>query len=319
MRLIARCGTIRSFWLSAAFLVAFLLTAAKLAAQAPAPMPGWQKAAGGKLEFEVASVRPSKAQYADLSNSNLDLDLSDYFRYTGGPIRTTGSLLGYIAFAYKTDVTQDPKLSTELPRWALDESFTVEARSPVEKPTKDQIRLMMQSLLAERFGLRMHTEIKVQPVYALKLTAPDKPGLQRHPEDDKLCEDPNAKHPNAKGDPYPPGCGAIYFHLGENVYRLRIMDYTMAEIADGLAYPMGRFGLLDARPVLDQTGLTGHFDFSVEFTVPAKAGAEIGGEAAEPGATFIEALKRQAGLDVVKTIAPVTTYIVDAVQELTPN
>jgi uncharacterized protein (TIGR03435 family) len=300
-------------------LVAFLLTAAKLAAQTAAPIPEWQKAAGGKLEFDVASVRPSKTQYADLSNSNLDLDLSDYFRYRGGPIRTTGSLLGYIAFAYKTDVTQDPKLSTELPKWAQDGSFTVEARSPVENPTKDQIRLMMQSLLAERFGLRMHTETKVQPVYALRLTTPDKPGLQRHPEGDKLCAEPFAKHPKAKGDSIAPSCQVIYFHLAENVYRLRIMDATMEDIAEGMTYPIGRFGLLDARPVVDQTGLTGRFDFSGEITVPPKAGAEIGGEASEPGTTFLDALRRQAGLDVVKTTAPVTTYVVDTVRELTPN
>jgi hypothetical protein len=71
------------------FLAVVGLSMVSLAAQAPATMLQWQKAAGGKLEFEVASVRPSKAQDADLSNSNLDLDLSDYFRYAGGPIRTT--------------------------------------------------------------------------------------------------------------------------------------------------------------------------------------------------------------------------------------
>jgi bla regulator protein blaR1 len=230
-----------------------------------------------------------------------------------------GSLLSYIAFAYKTDVTQDPKLSTELPKWALDESFTVEARSPVEKPTKDQIRLMMQSLLAERFGLRMHTETKVQPVHALRLAAQDRPGLQRHPESDNLCADPLGKHPNAKGDSIPPACGVFYFHTAENVFRLRVMDFTMAEISEALDYPIGRFGLMDARLVVDQTGLTGHFDFSVEFTVPPKGGAEPGGEAAEPGEIFLDALKRQAGLDVVKTTAPVTTYIVEAIHEPTPN
>ena len=195
----------------------------------------------------------------------------------------------------------------------------MEERSPVEKPTKDQIRLMIQSLLAERFGLRLHTETKVQPVYALKLTVPDKPGLQRHPEGDKLCAEPFAQHPKAKGDPYPPGCAVVYIHLAENLYRLRIMDATLEDIADGMTYPMGRFGLLEARPVLDQTGLAGRFDFSVQFTVPPKAGVEVGGEAAEPGATFLDALKQQAGLELVKTTGPVLTYVVEAVHEPTPN
>ena len=168
MRLIRRV-TSNNVGLSAVLLVGFLLNALSAVAQTTAPMPEWQKAAGGALQFEVASVRLSKAQYADSPNSNLDLDASDFNRYAGGPIRTTGKLVGYIGFAYKIqDASQYPKLEAQLPKWAQDESFTVEARSPVDKPTKDQIRLMMQSLLAERFGLRMHTEVTVQPVYALK-------------------------------------------------------------------------------------------------------------------------------------------------------
>jgi uncharacterized protein (TIGR03435 family) len=316
MLLIARCGTSRSFWQRAAF----LLTAASLGAQTPAPIPGWQKAAGGKLEFEVASVRPSKAQSADVTTSNLDLDPSDYFRYRGGPIRTTGNLAGYIALAYKIqDWSQGSALYARLPKWAQSESFTVEARSPVEKPTKDQIRLMMQSLLAERFGLRLHTEIKEQPVYALRRTAPGKPGLQQHPEEDKLCADPFAEHPKAKGDPYQAACMLVVFDLGDGLERLRIMDYTMTEIAGELDGSMARVALLDPIPIVDQTGLTGHYDLSVNFAMPTKAGTEPGQESAEPGLPFIEALKQQAGLELVKTTAPVTTYIIDELQEPTPN
>ena len=143
--------------------------------------------------------------------------------------------------------------------------------------------------------------------------------MQQHPDEDQLCANPRAEHPHAKGDSVAAACGVFYFHQAENVYRLRIMDYTMQEIATSLAFPMSKFGLLDPKPVVDQTGLTGHFDFSVEFTTPPKAGAGTGGDAAEPGETFLEALKRQAGLDLVKTNAPVTTYVIDAVQEPTSN
>jgi uncharacterized protein (TIGR03435 family) len=296
------------------------LSAGSLAAQTAAPIPEWQKAAGGKLEFEVASVRPSKAQNADITNSNLDLDPSDYFRYRGGPIRTTGNLVGYIALAYKIqDWGQGSALYARLPKWAQSESFTVEARASVEKPTKDQIRLMMQSLLAERFGLRLHTEIKEQPVYALRLTAPGKPGLQQHPEDDKLCADPFAGHPKAKGDSIAAACMLIVFDLGGGLKRLRIMDYTMAEMAGELDGSMARVALLDPIPIVDQTGLTGHYDLNVNFAMPTKAGAEPSQEAAEPGLPFIEALKQQAGLELVKATAPVTTYVIDSVSEPTPN
>ena len=317
--------------LHVALLIGLTLSVTSLVGQNPASVPEWQKAAGGKLEFEVASVRPSQAQYSN--SSNVDLDTSDFFRYTGGPIRTTGKLISYIGFAYKIqDGSQYPSLYAQLPKWAQDESFAVEARAPVEKPTKDQIRLMMQSLLAERFGLRLHTEIKERPVYALTLSAPGKPGLplqrskiagdpglQAHPADDKLCADPAADHPHAKGDPYPPSCQLIVFDLSDNLRRLRIMDYSMAEIAGQLGGPMASIALLDPRPVVDQTGLTGHYDLNVDFARPPKPNAEVNHEAPEPGLPFIEALKRQAGLELVKTTAPVVTYVIDAVQQPTPN
>lgn len=308
---------------SVAALCAALLTGLALGAagQAPASMAEWQKAAGGKLEFEVASVRPSQAPYANQSNSNLDLDASDIFRYAGGPIRTTGNLIGYIAFAYRIqDGSQYPSLNAQLPKWAQSESFAVEARAPFEHPTKDQIRLMMQSLLAERFGLRLHTEVKTLPVYALTLAAPGKPGLQQHPADDKLCAEPAAEHPKAKGDPYPPSCMLIVFDLSaENLRRMRIMDYSMAEIAGQLDGPMARIALLDPMPVVDRTGLSGRYDLSVDFAQPARPNADLSNEAPEPGLPFLEALKQQAGLELVKTTAPVVTYVLDAVQEPRPN
>lgn len=299
-------------------LLALLLTAAHCVAQTPAAMPEWQKAAGGRLEFEVASVR--MAQTDSYKWTNVDLDASDYFRYTGGPVRASGWLISFICFAYKIeDASEGLALNKLLPKWTQGSAFSVEARAPMEKPTKDQIRLMMQSLLAERFGLRLHTEMKTEPVYALVLTAPGKPGLQRHPEEDKLCAEPWAEHPHAEGDPVQPSCSVIYFTTGDRRYRLRMMDYTMAEIAGNLAAsPSVRYGGLDNRPVADQTGLTGHFDLSVEFVLPPKPGTETS-EASEPGSLFLEALKRQAGLELRPVNAPVLTYVVDAVEPPTPN
>jgi hypothetical protein len=163
---------------STLLLLATLLATPIVGIAQAAPMPEWENAAGGKLEFDVASVRPTQAQSSQ--SSNVDLDGSDYFRYTSGPIRASGSLINYIAFAYKIqDGVQYPSLYAQLPKWAQSEVFAVEARAPVEKPTKDQIRLMMQSLLAERFGLRLHTEGRRQPVYALTLAVPASPGCNR--------------------------------------------------------------------------------------------------------------------------------------------
>lgn len=72
---------------------------------------------GTRLSFEVASIRPASP---DTNNAtNLDLDPSDYFRYTGGPITASGSLINYILFAYKIqDRSQADLIYSHLPAWA---------------------------------------------------------------------------------------------------------------------------------------------------------------------------------------------------------
>ena len=104
-------------------------------------------------------------------------------------------------------------------------------------------------------------------MYALTLSSPGKPGLQQLPADDKLCEDPTAEHSKAKGDPYLPVCQLVVFYLSSTgLRRMRIMDWdSMAEIAGQLRGPMARTALLDPMPVVDQTGLSGHYDLSVDL------------------------------------------------------
>jgi len=119
-------------------LLVILLTSAALRAQST---------------FEVASIRPTAPGTRE--PSNLDLDPSDYNRYSGGPITASGQLISYILFAYKIpDRTQADLINKQLPAWAS-QSYIL--RATVDgSPTKDQIRLMVQSLLAERFHLKLH-------------------------------------------------------------------------------------------------------------------------------------------------------------------
>jgi uncharacterized protein (TIGR03435 family) len=75
--------------------------------------------------------------------------------------------------------------SLKLPKWTSTEYFDIQARA-VGSPTKDQLRLMMQSLLAERFRLAIHNETRQLPVFALVLVKSGKTGphLQAHAADD---------------------------------------------------------------------------------------------------------------------------------------
>lgn len=103
----------------------------------------------------------------------------DSFSIAGGLFSTNMSLDSYIIFAYKiADASQYQYLASQLPKWAsAPAKFDVEAR--VEgTPTKDQLRLMMQALLRDRFELSLHTKTKRLPVYAVRLADPSHPGLQ---------------------------------------------------------------------------------------------------------------------------------------------
>jgi uncharacterized protein (TIGR03435 family) len=155
----------------------------RLRAQAPVAqvaMAQWQIDAGGKMAFDVASVRPNKSN--DQANSNFPLGPGDGYVLNGGLFAATNQpLIVYIGFAYKLRQSDLPGLRA----WVYDDRFDIEARTN-GNPTKDQMRLMMQSLLADRFKLAVHTAIKQGPVFALVVAKPGKTGPQLQ-RDSKPC------------------------------------------------------------------------------------------------------------------------------------
>ena len=118
----------------------------------------------------------------------------------------------------------------ELPKWATAERFDVEARAPQPTPTKDQMRLMMQSLLADRFKLTLHFDARQVSVFALVLAKPGKTGpeLVPHP-DDPPCAAPGS----AQIDGWPaPVCGALLTgRPTAGRWRFALRDVTMKELA----------------------------------------------------------------------------------------
>ena len=282
-------------------------------------VPQWQRAAGGKMSFEVASIRQSKPG-AEIGNKG-ELDFSDPYPPTGGLLTTTSSLLGYIIFAYKiVDASQIPSLMNQLPKWAQADEFDIQARAESHNPTKDQMRLMMQSLLADRFKLSIHIETRQLPVYALVLDNPGKLGPQLQPyTDDVPCT--TANKPAAGASEPPSFCGAVQAWPVNNQRHFRMMDVTMDQIAAFLASLEGGQGNLDQRPVLDQTGLTQRFDFNIEFLPQSRAARSAGSDdiPEAPGPTFTEALKNQLGLKLVKQTGPVDTFVIEHVERPSEN
>lgn len=248
------------------------LTAQSSTAQAPtaqSPTPQWQIDAGGKMSFDVASVKQdTAAPSAQTMHTNIPLGPQDLFTPTGGLFSATNfPLIVYMTFAYKLTPDQIPAIMSKLPRWTSTDRFDIQAR--VEgNPTKDQFRLMMQALLADRFKLTVHNETRQLPVFALVLDKPGKlgPQIRPHPEDSQrsTAQPPPGLAPTIAGG-FPEPCGGVVAVQPSAPGRLRAgaRNMSMSMIATSLSVP--QLTSVD-RPILDKTGLAGQFDFIIEFT-----------------------------------------------------
>jgi uncharacterized protein (TIGR03435 family) len=140
-----------------------------------------------KLEFDVASVRENKT--SEPPYSNFPLGPGPIFGAKDGLLLAKNqTLLGYIFFAFKPDMLQSQQFQAQLPGWVKTTSYDIEARAS-GSPTKDDLRLMMQSLLEERFHLVIHRETREAPAYAMVLAKPGAlgPRIKPHPADDPDC------------------------------------------------------------------------------------------------------------------------------------
>lgn len=281
----------------------------------------WQQAAGGRMSFEVASIRPSEP--GKFTPPTFPLSPDNSFRPNTGIFSADFPLIVYIEFAYKlwpTGAERDAMLAHQ-PRWVAADNFTIHARL-AGNPTKDQIRLMMQALLADRFKLAIHFETRTVPVFALTLAKPGTrgPNLRPHSEGppcDRVVNDSTTNTRTAKPDVYPREC-EVYGLLGRTDHMLMAgsRNTTMGLIAASLtSFPDGL-----SRPVVDRTGLTGRYDFTIEWT-PEQNGS-AGAEASQPepqGTTFLEAVTEQLGLKLEPTKAPIKVPVIDHVERPSEN
>jgi uncharacterized protein (TIGR03435 family) len=282
-------------------------------AAASAPAVDWETAAGGKQEFDVASVKQT-VQPSYMDRSNVPLGAQDSFTPSGGLFSTTGGrVVDYMVFAYKLTKAQRYEIADQLPKWANSNSYAIEARA-AGNPTKDQYRLMMQALLANRFKLAFHYETKQMPVLALVMNKPGKlgPNLRLHPDREACSNDAGTQGPIATVDGgYPVLCGAFYQVAPKNPshYVGGARNVPMSTVAESLTQ------FIDgAMPVVDRTGLTGSYDFLIDF---ALAG---GGDSLDAiGPTFLDAVRDQLGLRFDNQVAPVDILVIDHVEEPSQN
>jgi bla regulator protein blaR1 len=292
-----------------------------VAAQAPVnqtqKVPQWQTAAGGKMSFEVASIRPSKP--GTFTPPSFPLSPDDSYTPTAGLFRADFPLMVYIEFAYKLWLTREQRASivAHLPKWVATDNFEIHARAS-GNPTKDQMRLMMQSLLADRFKLAIHFETQQVPVLALVLVKPGLMGPKLRPHADGPPCDAVVPTSANRLDVFPHEC-SVYglFMQPTHMFLAGSRNTTMELIAASLTSLPGGVD----RPVVDQTGLSGKYDFRIEWT-PDSNGPASSGADAQPdsqGTTFLEALKEQLGLKLKSTRAPLDVLVVDHVETPSEN
>jgi bla regulator protein blaR1 len=283
--------------------------------------PDWQIAAGGKMQFEVASIRIGEPD--KFIPPNFALNIDDTSIPPGGRLLADFPLESYIEFAYKIMPAraQAEAMIAHLPKWVAEDSFVIQAKAE-GTPTKDQMRLMMQSLLADRFKLAVHFETQEIPVLAVgrKRSGEFGPRLRPHSEgpscDITLPVPPDRSSPSVIPGGFIPVCSEFLAISGPNhTVSLGARDVTLKQIADYL----GSLGIL-GRPVVDQTGLTGKFDFTLNWMLERK-GPQMSGASDQPdtGPSLLEALKEQFGFNVKGTKASVPILVIDHVEQPSPN
>jgi uncharacterized protein (TIGR03435 family) len=280
------------------------------------------------MSFDSASIKPNFSGPQAGITSNFVLGPGDRKPPNGVLTATNIPLAAYISFAYKLDQNGAGPIVSQLPKWTRTEWFDIEARPPGTNFTRDQVRLMMQSLLAERFKLAVHFETKDGLAYALVLTKAGKLGSQlRAFPDGFTCSDVPPAGAGRGGGPapivatvddgrFPEFCGQIVgmtpSTTAPRVTRVGGRNISMASIVDYVA----GWAALD-KPLVDQTALKGTFDMSIEFEVPPAPGAN------DPdvslGTPIVEAIRDQLGLKLESITAPIQSLVIDHVEELTPN
>ncbi|MGA9625865.1 MAG: TIGR03435 family protein [Bryobacteraceae bacterium] len=212
------------------------------------------------------------------------------------------------------------------PGWIDTDRYDISAK-PEAKASAAEMAPMLQTLLEDRFNLKVHKEPRDTPVYELTV-AEQNPKLRPSKDGDCIPIDlTNLSGARPKpGDPAPNYCGGGRMRMSGDVMSADWVGITMAELA-GRMLP----AYVD-RPVVDRTGLTGRFNVHLEFVPPRPVGPIFlngqempapapGAEApAEPsGPSIFTALQKQLGLRLSPGKDPLDVIVVDRVERPSEN
>lgn len=294
-----------------------------------------------KLEFEVASIKP----WAPPSGGGRGGMMMGMRGGPGSPdpgqIHYSGLPLKFLlANAYDVRPYQ-----VNGPAWLDMERFDIVAKVP-PGATKEQVRVMLQNLLADRFGVKLHHDSKESSVYEMVVdkngpkfkptTMPDEAGA---PKPDGPPPAPGPPKLDKNGFPQLDRAGLIMMmNMGPNGPRSRMVakGQTLEQLAQMLGNQLNR-------PVVDKSGLTGKYDFTLEFAFepgngpmglpmppgpppggggavagpggPGPVTAPVDSQGGDSGPTIFTAVQEQLGLKLEARKAPLDMLVIDHIEK----
>jgi len=235
--------------------------------------------------FEVVSV---KVNLNDDVPEAISLAPDGSVRFTGFRLRTL------IARAYQSEGLQRFDQIIGGPAWIGVDRFDIVAKAGDQAAAQSgpaQVPERLRTVLRDRFRLRAHTDTRNMPAFALVVARPDRKPGPRLRESTVVCS----------ADPDQP-CGIRA--MGGVITGRGVPAAQLAGYLSGVA-------AVD-RHVIDRTGLTGRYDFRLEYS-PAFL---------EPGAagpSLFTALTEQLGLTLQAEMVPLPVLIIDSVEKPTPD
>jgi uncharacterized protein (TIGR03435 family) len=234
---------------------------------------------GRRVAFEVASIK---------LNTSGSLNRGTRGAPDGSVQVTNMSVMDLITFAYGV---RDAEVF-DGPGWLRSSLYDIAAKAPAGTTARQTPR-MMQSLLEERFQLRIRRENRDMPVYSLRVASG---GPRFEPAKEGSCGTEPAR-----------SAREITRSCGYNMLSSATFDMVMAPIAKLVAALSGVTG----RRVVDETGLTGTYSLHLDFA------PEQAQDASRP--SIFTAVREQLGLRLASTRSPVEVLVIESAEKPTEN
>jgi uncharacterized protein (TIGR03435 family) len=248
-----------------------------------------------KLTFDVATIRPAPPPDATFHVSVSSPPRSSRFEATNLPVKA----LIQIAYGFDAPVVGAPD-------WVANTFYTIQARSDeaadarLAQLTPNEVRLEKRNairvLLAERFGLKMHLETRNSSIYNLVV---DKGGVKM-----QLVPSPP---PPADGEAPPPTPPAdVQAHGSQHGLEFIGSNASMRAISGALS------AMVEA-PVVDKTGLTGIYNYTLQF------GRDWSANDPDSWPSIFTAVQEQLGLKLEAAHESVPNLVIDHITMPTEN